>query len=43
MEGDYLAEKANRYLFPSVMKVWHHSEPWKQMVEMCWAYLGIQL
>lgn len=43
LEGDCLAEKANRYLFPSVRKVQHHREPWKQMVEMHSAYLGIQL
>lgn len=43
LEGDYLAEKANRYLFPSVRKVQHHRELWKQMVETHSADLGIQL
>lgn len=43
LEGDYLAEKANRYLFPPVRKVQPHRAPWKQMVEMQSAYLGIQL
>lgn len=43
LEGDYWAEMANRYLFPSVRKVQHHNEPWKQTVEMHSTHLGIQL
>lgn len=33
-EGNHLAEKAGKDLFPSVRKVEHHTEPLKQMVEM---------
>lgn len=43
LEGDYWAEKANRYLFPSVRQVQHHNEPWKQTGEMYSTHLGIQL
>lgn len=43
LEGDYLVEKANRCLLPSVRKAQHHREPWKQRLEMHSAYLGIQL
>lgn len=43
LEGDYSAEKANRYSFPSVRKVQHHNEPWKQTVEMHSTHLGILL
>lgn len=42
-EGDYLAEKANKYLFPSVKKLEHHTELSKWMVEMHSTHLGIQL
>ena len=39
-EGDYLAEKASKYWFPSVKKVEHHAEPLNQTVE---THLGIRL
>lgn len=39
--GDYLAEKADKYLFPSVKKVEHHIEPSKRTVKTHSTYLGI--
>lgn len=42
-EGDYLAEKAGKYSFPSVRKVEHHIEASKRMVEMHSTHPGIQL
>lgn len=42
-ERDYLAEKAGKYLFPSVRKVEHHTEPSGRMVEMHSEHLGIRL
>jgi hypothetical protein len=41
--GDYLAEKASKYLFPSVRKVEHHIEPLKRLVETHSTPLVIQL
>lgn len=43
LEGDCSAEKANRYLLPSVREVQHHEEPWKPVAEMHSTHLGIQL
>lgn len=42
-EGDYLAEKAGKNLFPSVRKVEHQVEPLKWMVKTHSRHLGIQL
>lgn len=42
-EGDYLAEKAGEYSFPSVQKVEHHTEPSKWLVSTHSTHLGIQL
>lgn len=42
-EGDYSAEKAGKYSFPSVKKVEHHTEPSKWAVDMHSTHLGIRL
>jgi len=42
-EGDYSAEKAGKYSFPSVKKVEHHTESSKWVVNMHSTHLGIQL